>query len=97
MPPPTRCPSRNSRTAPGSSASRPPRPGRGAEQSEPLAFRLGLAGDGGTVRLAIDDEGSVTGARRLPRVPEDEAIGQTPLRYEFRVSGFAASETPDPG
>lgn len=74
-----------------------PAAGTGAEQSEPLAFRLGLAGDGGTVRLAIDDEGSVTGARRLPRVPEDEAIGQTPLRYEFRVSGFAASESPNPG
>lgn len=76
-----------------------PAPAAEAEQSEPLAFRLGLGSSGGTVRLAIDEEGAITGARRLPRVPEDEAIGATPLRYEFRVTGFAedVTETPDPG
>ena len=76
-----------------------PTPDTETGQSEPLAFRFALADGAGGLRPAIDDEGTVTGARRLPRVTEDEAIADTPLRYEFRVLGFAeeAAETPDPG
>jgi hypothetical protein len=66
----------------------PPGPG----QNEPLAFRLGVPGEvPGEYLLELDPSGTPTGARRLPRVPDDLASGETPLEYTFVVRSFGES------
>lgn len=79
----------------------PPRAGR----DEPLAFRFVLGQRDGTALPERSLDGEVTGARRLPRVSEDEAIGETPLRYRFVIRAFgdraevppSADQATDPG
>jgi hypothetical protein len=53
-------------------------------QTEPLAFRFVLS-DGSP---EVDETGEPVGPRRLPRLAEDEASGDRPLVFEFRVRGF---------
>ncbi|VAX41386.1 hypothetical protein MNBD_PLANCTO03-2037 [hydrothermal vent metagenome] len=63
----------------------PPGPG----QTEPMAFRFAVL-DGGETLVELDTAGEPMGERRLPRVNEDEAVGEEPLVYEFVVVGFGA-------
>ena len=58
-----------------------------AGEPEALAFRFVIEGEGGAVLGELDEAGEPVGERRLPRVPEDEAIGDEPLEYSFVVAG----------
>ena len=58
-----------------------------AGQAEPLAFRFAIL-TGEELLAELDTAGEPMGPRRLPRVNEDEAVGEEPLVYEFVVVGF---------
>ncbi|MDQ7012690.1 MAG: hypothetical protein Q9O74_02200 [Planctomycetota bacterium] len=74
----------------------PPESEPGQEQT--LAFRIGLRTIDGLVMLEQGADGRPAGVRRLPRVTEQEAVGDSPLRYRFVVRSFAEPDpTPDPG
>lgn len=59
-----------------------------AGDPDPLAFRFVILGDAGEALREFDDEGEPVGDRRLPRVTEEEAVGETPLEYTFTVQRF---------
>ncbi len=59
-----------------------PQPG----QTEPLSFGFVLGDQG---RVEIGSDGQRAGHRRLLRVSEKEAVGDTPLEYTMVVNGFA--------
>ncbi len=62
----------------------PPVPG----QTEAMAFRFVVLDAQGDPHAELDAGGEPMGPRRLPRVHEDEAVGEEPLVYEFVVGGF---------
>ncbi len=62
----------------------PPRPG----QTEAMAFRFVMFDTQGTPLAELDAGGKPMGPRRLPRIPEKEAVGEEPLVYRFEVRGF---------
>jgi hypothetical protein len=59
-----------------------------AGEPEALAFRFVVLGEGGAVLRELDEAGEPVGERRLPRVPEGEAVGDGALEYRFRVGRF---------
>ena len=75
-----------------------PPPETNTGQEQPLAFRIGLRTADSMVMLEQGADRSRAGVRRLPRVTEQEAVADSPLRYRFVVRSFAEPDpTPDPG
>lgn len=65
-----------------------------------LAFRIALRNADGSVQLEQRPDGTPAGDRRLPRITEEQARGESPLRYRFVVHDFAKhapAPDPDPG
>lgn len=58
-----------------------------AGENDALAFRFVL---GPTGLPEVDESAEPVGERRLPRISEEQAVGEEPLRYEFVVRGFGA-------
>ncbi|MBK7404348.1 MAG: hypothetical protein IPJ41_06845 [Phycisphaerales bacterium] len=61
----------------------PPRAG----ENDALAFRFVLGPEG---LPEVDESAEPVGERRLPRISQEQAVGEVPLRYEFAVRGFGA-------